>query len=314
MKSKIFIVFILVAFACLPLKALAYERNFPAGSIIIPMDAFYQPDADGGLLESYGLAYYLLDHQDPQCLTDAPTEPVVVVCVDNCPDGDTACELACVEAIQEECEHTIAISWVINDQKTDIGGVDLRIDVTAETLTAMGISAVVKEYDHAGGTTDLTFNPNEDPVDSAQGITYHGSIFIIDVQDLEEGVEDEAKGKAGYVMRGESYRVTIRRDTEVDPGALRPPLVVRSADLEVPGKVRQVKTVKFSAGKIGKDIAIEFRLTPELEGLIPSSFDSFEVVSLVDFVLERPVKSKSVEVDAKKGTLVAYFDWWEIIQ
>jgi len=38
MKTKIFTLFILVAFACLPLKALAYERNFPAGSIIIPMD------------------------------------------------------------------------------------------------------------------------------------------------------------------------------------------------------------------------------------------------------------------------------------
>ena len=60
MKTKIFIVFIVVAFACLPLKALAYERNFPAGSIIIPMDTFYQPEADGGLLEAYGLAYYLL--------------------------------------------------------------------------------------------------------------------------------------------------------------------------------------------------------------------------------------------------------------
>jgi hypothetical protein len=191
MKTKIFIVFILVAFACLPLKALAYERNFPAGSIIIPMDTFYQPEADGGLLEAYGLAYYLLDHQDPDCLTDAPTDPVTIACQDTCPDGDSDCELACLEDVEDECEHTISISWVINDQKTDIGGVDLRIDVTAETLTAMGISAVVKEYDHAGGTTDLTFNPNEDPVDSAQGITYHGSIFIIDVQDLEEGVEDE---------------------------------------------------------------------------------------------------------------------------
>ena len=52
-------------------------------------------------------------------------------------------------------------------------------------------AAVVKLYDHNYGTTDLTFNPDEDPVDSAQRITYHGSVFIIDVQDLEEGVEDE---------------------------------------------------------------------------------------------------------------------------
>ena len=49
-KTKIFIIFILVAFACLPLKGLAYERNFSAGSIIIPMDTFYQPEGDGGLM------------------------------------------------------------------------------------------------------------------------------------------------------------------------------------------------------------------------------------------------------------------------
>ena len=191
MKTKIFIVFILVAFVCLPLKALAYERNFPAGSIIIPMDAFYQPDADGGILEAYGLAYYLLDHQDPQCLTDAATDPVTIACQETCAEGDTACELACVETFQDECEHTVAVSWVINDQKTSVDGVDLVIDVTAETLTAMGISAVVKEYDHAGGTNGLTYNLAVDPDDSVQRVTYSGSLFIIDVQDLEDGVEDQ---------------------------------------------------------------------------------------------------------------------------
>jgi len=200
MKTKIFTLFILVAFTCLPLKALAYERNFAAGSIIIPMDSFYQPDADGGVLEAYGLAYYLLDHQDPQCLTDAPTDPVVIACQDTCADGDTACELACVETFQDECEHTIAITWIINDQKTAVDGVDLVIDVTAETLTAMGIDAVVKEYDHAGGTASGptpthsyaaggTYNLAEDPDDSVRRITYRGSLFIIDVQDLEDGVE-----------------------------------------------------------------------------------------------------------------------------
>ena len=128
MKTKIFILFILVVLACLPLKALAYERNFPAGSIIIPMDSFYQPEIDGGQLEAYGLVYYLLNMQDQQCLIEAPTEPAVVACVDNCPDGDTACELECAETFQEGCEHTVAVSWVINDQKTTIGDVDLQIE------------------------------------------------------------------------------------------------------------------------------------------------------------------------------------------
>ena len=84
MKTKIFTLFILVTFACLPIGALAYERNFPAGSIIIPMDSFYQPEADGGQLEAYGLAYYLLDHQDPQCMADASTDDVTIACQETC--------------------------------------------------------------------------------------------------------------------------------------------------------------------------------------------------------------------------------------
>ena len=191
MKTKIFIIFILVAFACLPLKGLAYERNFSAGSIIIPMDTFYQPEGDGGQLEAYGLAYYLLDHQDPQCLTDASTDDVTVACQDNCPDDDTACKDACLEAVEDVCEHTIAITWIINDQKTAINGIDLVIEVADGTLEELGIDAVVKEYDHAGGTAGLTFNLGEDPDDSVRQITYRGSLFIIDVQDLEEGVEAE---------------------------------------------------------------------------------------------------------------------------
>jgi hypothetical protein len=197
MKTKIFIIFILVAFACLPLKALAYERNFPAGSIIIPMDSFYQPEGDGGLLEAYGLAYYLLDHQDPQCLTDAPTDDVAVACQANCPDGDTACKDACVEAVQEECEHTVAVSWVINDQKTAVDGVDLVIEITEETRLELGVSAVVKEYDHAGGNTDITFADG----DGVNKVTYKGSIWIIDVEDLAEGVEDEIKA----IINGDSW-------------------------------------------------------------------------------------------------------------
>ena len=70
MKTKILIIVMLAAVACLPLEALAYERNFPAGSIIIPMDNYYQPVQDGGQLEAYGLTYYLLDRQDQECLAD----------------------------------------------------------------------------------------------------------------------------------------------------------------------------------------------------------------------------------------------------
>lgn len=168
MKTKILTLFMLVALAGLPLKALAYERNFPAGSIIIPMDAFYQPAADGGHLEAYGLAYYLLDHQDPQCLADATT------------DGERAA-----------CEHTVGVSWVINDQKDTIDGIDLVIEDNTLPHTVDGVKtdAVVKLYDHDGTTSDLIFD--KDNGDSFKRITYRGSLWVIDVQDLDDGVEDE---------------------------------------------------------------------------------------------------------------------------
>ena len=168
MKRKILALFILTALACLPFKALAYERNFPAGSIIIPMDAFYQPEADGGHLEAYGLAYYLLDHQDPECVAAATS------------DDERAA-----------CEHTVGVSWVINDQKTAIDGIDLVIEDNTLPRTEDGVQtdAVVKLYDHAGGTTSLTFDAANG--DNFQQISYRGGIWIIDVQDLADGVEDE---------------------------------------------------------------------------------------------------------------------------
>jgi len=82
MKSKIFIIIALFIFTGFSLKAQAAEMNFPAGSLIIPMDDFYQPDADGGILEAYGLVYYLLNHKT---------------------DGD----------------HDITVYWIINQEKTN---------------------------------------------------------------------------------------------------------------------------------------------------------------------------------------------------
>jgi hypothetical protein len=174
----------------LPFQAPAYERNFPAGSIIIPMDAYYQPEADGGLLEAYGLAYYLLNHQDQQCLADAATDQDLASCKSDC-GGDTACEQACLEDYLQGCEHTVSLSWVINDQKTTVDAIDLEIEDSTLPRTEDGVTtdAVVKLYDHAGGISDLTFNPADG--DSANKISYRGSIFVIDVQELPDGVEAE---------------------------------------------------------------------------------------------------------------------------
>ena len=40
----------------------AAEKTFPAGSWIIPMDTVYQPEADQGLFEAYGLVWELLSN------------------------------------------------------------------------------------------------------------------------------------------------------------------------------------------------------------------------------------------------------------
>lgn len=50
----------LVALLFAVVPAQAVEHNFPAGSWIIPMDNPYQPEADQGLFEAYGLVWELL--------------------------------------------------------------------------------------------------------------------------------------------------------------------------------------------------------------------------------------------------------------
>ena len=130
MRTKNLILFILVIFMVLPGMVLAEEHNFPAGSLIVPMDSFYQPEAGGGILEAYGLIYGLLTHQNQQCLT-------------GCGD-DQVC--------RDKCEHDISVYWVINDQKTTINGIDLTIEVSDENLAEEGIEAVVRHFKNSGDT------------------------------------------------------------------------------------------------------------------------------------------------------------------
>jgi hypothetical protein len=90
MKRKIWFILILLIVGLNLQNALAEERNFPAGSLIIPMDSFYQSDDDGGILEAYGLVYYLLDYLQ----------------------GD----------------EKITVYWIINQDKTVIDGTDFIIE------------------------------------------------------------------------------------------------------------------------------------------------------------------------------------------
>ena len=159
MRTKNLILFILVIFMVLPGRALADPRTFPAGSLIIPMDSFYQPAAGGGLLEAYGLIYKLLSHQDQQCLTDCGTD----------------------QGCRDQCEHDISVYWVIDDLKTAIADSDLVIEVTDEFLQAKEVEAVVTLFDN---TTTFAF-------DSANGddhrrISYRGSVFILDIPELTD--------------------------------------------------------------------------------------------------------------------------------
>jgi hypothetical protein len=104
------------------------------------MDSYYQPGDNGGLLEAYGLVFYLLKH------TDA--------------DG----------------EHDIKVYWVINDQKTTIDGIDMRIEDNQA-------STVVGLYDHAGGTTAFENEDFARPGNNAKKISYSGGVFVVEEED-----------------------------------------------------------------------------------------------------------------------------------
>ena len=180
MKNRnLFLILIVpVMLLCIPMMATASEEiNFPAGSLIIPMDSVYQGGQgavnDGGLLEAYGLIYYLLDHKDQDC-------------VDDCA-GDADCV--------EECDNDLIIYWVIDDQKTAIDDLDLVIDVDQSTLDGYGVAKVAALYDHAGGTSAITYRPAaQDCIDDCAGdagceagcpdsdlkVSYLGGPFIID--------------------------------------------------------------------------------------------------------------------------------------
>ena len=124
MKIKLLIIILAVSvFVGLPLQAKAAEVNFPAGSLIIPMDSYYQPGADGGVLEAYGLVFYLLKHVNNE---DPP-------------------------------EHDITVYWIINQEKTAIDATDFII----EDLTLTTGSTVAELYDHDDTTSAITFNTGD---------------------------------------------------------------------------------------------------------------------------------------------------------
>jgi hypothetical protein len=123
-----------------------------------------------------------------------------------------------------------------------------------------------------------------------------------------------ARGKPGFVQRGATYRVTTRRDKEVDLVALRPPLELAAAEVKFTGEVKPVKTVNMMKTKPGRDIEIQLYCPLEMESLVPTNAMDIKVVSFTGYVPEAPVQSKAVEFDSRKHLLRASFDWWSIIK
>ena len=156
MRRKILTLIVLVMLFCLPLKAPAEEHTFAAGSLIVPMDSFYQQDADGGVLEAFGMVYYLLNHKDT--------------------NG----------------EHDITVYWVINQIKTEIDGIDLQIEVDAATLAGLDKESVVKLYNQADGTTSVlsqykTYDGGDDDSNVSVSFAVSGAASPASAQSLPAG-------------------------------------------------------------------------------------------------------------------------------
>lgn len=124
-----------------------------------------------------------------------------------------------------------------------------------------------------------------------------------------------AKGKPGFVPRGTTYRVTLRRDTEVDVDASRPNDTLRAAaDVKLSGRVKPLQTVNMARSKPGRAIEFELDLSGDTVSLVPIGATSVRVVSVGDAVPEKPVESMTVQVDPRRNVLVATFDWWSVIR
>ena len=170
---------ILLSFAIRP--ALAKERDFPAGSLIVPMDTFYQPGDygstphDGGILEAYGLVYTILSH------TDIYGDP------------------------------DITVYWVIDDNKTSIDAPDVIIKVLDANATPDGV--VIKKYEHPGGT--LSKLTAYDTADNDTKVSFAGGVFIVDAKDVPKVktiLDDPAWNDVEVYQAEVPFKAPVRRE------------------------------------------------------------------------------------------------------
>jgi len=123
-----------------------------------------------------------------------------------------------------------------------------------------------------------------------------------------------AKGRPGFVPRGTNYRVTIRRDTEVETDIIASARESAVADVTLSGSVQKVSTIKTKKSKPGRDIKMVLNIPPEIAPALTTEATNVEVVSFNTYVPERPARSRTVTFDSRHGTLEVTFDWWSVIK
>ncbi len=123
-----------------------------------------------------------------------------------------------------------------------------------------------------------------------------------------------AKGRPGFVPRGTNYRVTIRRDTEVETDIIASAREAAVADVTLSGSVQKVSTIKTKKSKPGKDIEMTLNIPAEIVPALQTGATNVEVVSFNGYVPEQPTRSRKATLNSKRGTLEVTFDWWSIIR
>ena len=244
MKTKNYIIslLLLLVFASFALQVQAEEINFPAGSLVIPMDSFYQSDDDGGILEAFGMVFYLLNHRT---------------------DGDP----------------DITLYWMINQDKVDIGDSDVEIEVTAAGLTAYGADAVAKLYDHDNTSSDLTMNTGDsslkvtysggpfiisaDDAGKARAIIDLANWDAVDVHQIQVPFAAEVYQQ----LRGTPPRIALMNDSEAtDSGNAE----ILEAYLRLAGICTDIYDVvtpcQIRDGKLTEGDGYDFLWAPHWEG------------------------------------------------
>lgn len=129
------------------------------------------------------------------------------------------------------------------------------------------------------------------------------------------GIGMWAKGRAAFVLRGQPFEVTVRRDTVINTTQVLPQPTLRRPDVQIAATVEQVDRINFAKGKAGEDIVFDIELVPEMASLVPRDSGAVQIVKVHEDVLYEPVKAMNVRRDPQKSNMLkAVFGWWSVIK